>query len=242
MTRGRLNRSAIVVASALALALVFGFAPSSTAQNPADTEYNPWTPSQMVDCQLVDQLIAMIPHGDGVRPVTEEETGPGGWRYNGDGRSFVTFDYVLNDNGTPNDSSDDSYDVNAGRSAVGINGTIINDYPMFLDLQQNPVDDILTFSGRRGSIVLTGSAAAGFTLPGAGDGQVIINVTDPDGDGAYEGCARTPIFQGFTVQGGGSFLQQEYFKAYAETDPNGVVTFYEWTEISTFKNTDPNAY
>jgi hypothetical protein len=43
---------------------------------------------------------------------------------------------------------------------------------------------------------------------------------------------------GFTVQEGGDFVQREYFKASATTDANGTVTFFEWTEISTFNNTN----
>lgn len=239
------SKSVILVAGAVAIALVLGFAPNSTAQKPADTEYTAWTPSQKVDCKLVDQRIAMIPHGDG-DPVTAEETGPGGWRFSGRGTSFVTFGHWINDNGTPEDLSDDYYEVDAGRSNWAANAGIFNDYPRFLDLPQKPIEEgALMFHGRRGRVVVTGDGENfDFTLPGAGAGRIIINVTDPDGDGVYEGCAKTPLLKnfGFVVPEGGDFVQKEYFKAYAETDANGVVTFYEWTEISTFKNTDPNAY
>lgn len=208
--------------------------------------FTPHTSSQNVACNLVDQAIAGIPHGDGY-PVTAEETGPGGWRFSGSGGSFVTFSYELNDNGTAGDPSDDFYDVVAGRSNIGSNAGTFNDYPEFLDLPQDPSDEVLMFGGRRGEIVLTGDGENDpplFALPGQGGGEIRITVTDADGDGDYEGCAKSPLLKnfGFTIPEGGDFVQREYFKAYAEVDANGVVTSYEWTEISTFNNTVPLQY
>lgn len=192
-------------------------------------------PSQSVDCNLVDIAIEKIPSGDGDGTVTDEEVGPGGWRFNSIGRSFVTFAYTLNTAG-------DGYDVVAGRSNVAGNVGFINDYPTILDLSQSPEAGVITFSGKRGEIILTGDTSndpPNFKLPGEGEGEVRINLSDPDGDGIFEGCAKSPMLKnfGFVVPEGGDFVQIEYFKAYAEVDEDGTVTFFEWTEISTFKNT-----
>ena len=191
--------------------------------------------SQSVDCNLVDNAIEKMPKGDGVSPVTDEEVGPGGWRFNSVGKSFVTFAYTLNTDG-------DGYDVVAGRSNVAVNVGIINDYPAVLDLPQSSLDEVIIFSGKRGEIILTGDTSHDpplFKLPGEGEGEVRINLHDPDGDGIFEGCAKSPMLKnfGFVVPEGGDFVQIEYFKAYAEVDEDGTVTFFEWTEISTFKNT-----
>ena len=111
-----------------------------------------------------------------------------------------------------------------------------------LDLPQSPEAGVITFSGKRGEIILTGDTSNDpplFKLPGEGEGEVRINLHDPDGDGIFEGCAKSPMLKnfGFVVPEGGDFVQIEYFKAYAEVDEDGTVTFFEWTEISTFKNT-----
>lgn len=200
---------------------------------------NPNTPSQLVECNQVDKALSHIPHGDGAQPVADAETGPGGWRYNGAGMSFVSFEHEL-------DPTGQFYVVFAGRSRVGSNSTIINDYPAVLDLPQTPQTLILTFKGRHGVIILTGDAESDpplFALPGAGEGEVRINMSDPDGDGVFEGCAERPLLKnfGFVKPEGGDFVQIDYFKAYAETDMDGTVTFFEWTEVSTFKNTEPDA-
>lgn len=221
-----------------AVAMLLTTANAAQAAGPANTVYTPHTPSQQVECNQVDKAIAAIPRGDGVTPVTDDELGPGGWRYNGGGRSFVTFAHVLN-------ADDNGYDVNAGRSNVGDNGGIVNDYPQFLDLPQSTLSGLMLFIGKRGQIVLSGDTANDpplFALPGAGEGSVRINVQDPDGDGRYEGCAMSPLLKnfGFVKPEGGDFVQQELFKAVADVDENGTVTFFEWTEISTFNNTDPD--
>jgi len=220
----RLHRSRLVV-----LAAVFAMLTTMMVATAQAESYTPHTPSQSVDCEQVDQSLARIPHGNGDGVVTDEEVGPGGWRYNGGGMSFVTFAHEL---------VGDDYVVTAGRSRVGANTGIINDYPEFLDLPQTPQEGALTFDGRNGAIVL--SSGDGFTLPGE---EIRINVRDQDGDGTYVGCAQSPLIEnfGFTVPEGGDFVQREYFKAYAETDGDGVVTFYEWTEVSTFNNTNPDA-
>ena len=203
---------------------------------------NPVTSSQLIACKLVDNALAKIPHGDGAFPVTDDEVGPGGWRYSSSGRSFVTFAHTLNDNGTPGDPGDDYYDVDAGRSKVGANAGIISDYPAVLDLPQSSLSGAIVFSGNRGEIVLTGDTSSDpplFALPGQGEGQVRINLHDSDKDGTFEGCAKSPLLKnfGFVKPEGGDFVQQEYFKAFATVDTDGVVTFFEWTEVSTFKNT-----
>jgi hypothetical protein len=212
----------------------------------AGTVFNPFTPSQQVECRLVDNALAKIPHGDGISPVTDAEVGPGGWRFSNGGGSLVTFAHDLNDNGTPDDQSDDFYDVVAGRSNVAGNAGIINDYPAVLDLPQSPLDGAIVFSGKRGEIVLTGDTSNDpplFALPGKDEGQVRINLHDADGDGVFEGCAKSPLLKnfGFVVPEGGDFVQKEYFKAYAEVDDDGTVIFFEWTEISVFNNTVPDA-
>lgn len=219
-----LHRSRLVVMAAAFAMLTTMMTATAQAES-----YSPHTPSQFVECAQVDQSLARIPHGDGDGVVTDEELGPGGWRYNGGGRSFVTFAHEL---------VDDDYVVKAGRSNVGANTGIINDYPTSLDLPQAPQEGALVFDGRNGAIVL--SSGSGFTLPGS---EIRINVHDPEGDGTYVGCAQSPLIEnfGFTVPEGGDFVQREYFKAYAETDGDGVVSFYEWTEVSTFNNTNPDA-
>jgi len=209
---------------------------------PTSTTYNPTTPSQLVACNLVDKAISSIPHGDGISPVTDAETGPGGWRFSNGGGSFVTFAHTLNDNGTPGDPSDDFYDVDAGRSNVASNAGTINDYPATLDLPQVGLSGAMTFKGKSGEIVLTGDPNNDpplFALPGQGEGQVRINMHDSDKDGVFEGCAKSPLLKnfGFVKPEGGDFVQQEYFKASATVGPSGTVTFFEWTEISTFNNT-----
>jgi hypothetical protein len=221
ITTGSVRRAVTVLASA-------GLLAAALAVPAAATSFNPHTPSQEVDCNLVDNAIAGIPHGNGDGIVTDDEVGPGGWRFNGAGRSFVTFKHAL---------VGDDYVVFAGRSNSGPNAGIINDYPATLNSLQSPREGALVFSGRRGEIVLSGGAQ--FNLPGQGDGRVRITVSDADRDGIFEGCAKTPQLTnfGFTVAEGGDFVQREYFKAYAQVDGDGTVTFYEWTEISTFKNT-----
>lgn len=188
-----------------------------------------------VDCNLVDIAIEKIPKGDGDGTVTDDEVGPGGWRFSGGGGSFVTFAYTLN-------VAEDGYNVTAGRSNVASNAGIINDYPVALDLPQSSLDEIIIFSGKRGEIILTGDTSNDpplFKLPGEGEGEVRINLHDPDGDGIFEGCAKSPLLKnfGYVVAEGGDYVQIEYFKAYAEVDEDGTVTFFKWTEISTFKNT-----
>ncbi|CAN5664012.1 hypothetical protein BH23CHL2_BH23CHL2_10430 [soil metagenome] len=220
----------------LAISMVMLLATTAVA---SAEEYTPVHPSQLVTCAIVDNTLAQLPHGNGDGVVTEDETGPGGWRYNGGGRSFVTFAYNLN-------VAEDGYGVVAGRSNVRGNTGTINDYPAVLDLPQSSTDDVLEFNGRHGVIVVSGGDL--FNLPGQDNGEVRINMTrvgtSDDGGHIYEGCAKTPQITnfGFTVQEGGDFVQQEYFKAYAETDSTGTVTFYEWTEVSTFNNTNPDAY
>jgi hypothetical protein len=53
--------------------------------------FTPHTESQYVDCSQVDKALSQLPHGNGDGTATEAETGPGGWRFSGSGRSFVTF-------------------------------------------------------------------------------------------------------------------------------------------------------
>jgi len=232
---------AITMAVVLLLALTGG---PAVAAKPAVT-YSPVTHSQLVACKLVDNALAKIPHGDGISPVTDDEVGPGGWRYNSRGESFVTFAHTLNNNSTLADPSDDFYDVDAGRSNVASNAGIINDYPAVLDLPQSPLSGAIVFSGKRGEIVLTGDSSTPplFALPGQGAGQVRINLHDPDGDGVFEGCAMRPMLKnfGFVVPEGGDYVQREYFKAYATVDATGTVIFFEWTEVSTFNNTIPGS-
>ncbi len=199
--------------------------------------FNPVHPSQLVSCNQVDKLIAKIPKGDGVSPVTDAEVGPGRWRFSGGGGSFVTFFHEVNAN-------IDGYDVVAGRSNVG--GNAVSDYPAALNLPQSPLSGVIVFKDIRGEITLTGDTSNDpplFALPGAGEGQVRINLHDPDQDGIFEGCAESPLLKnfGWVKPEGGDFLQKEYFKAWAHVMSDGTVLKFEWTEISTFKNTDPNA-
>lgn len=201
--------------------------------SPSSTSYHPVTPSQLVECELVDRTIARIPRGDGDGTLDSDETGPGGWFFAPNGRSFVTFAFELDDAGTPGDPSDDVYQVDAGRSAVAANSDIINDYPEFLDLPQGTSGNIRSMSRPRDEITLVGVSPE-FELPGKDGGKAIISVTDPDGDGVYEGCAERPLrtLFGFLVTEGGDLLQHEYFKVFAETDETDRVTFWEFTEIS----------
>ena len=225
----------IIAVAMITLVMLMGDATASNNPNAAN-------PSQTVSCNLVDKTLSQIPHGDSISPVTDAEVGPGGWRYSNGGGSFVTFAHTLNDNGSPADPSDDFYDVDAGRSNVAANAGTINDYPMNLDLPQSNLQGAMTFKGNRGEIVLTGDSTNDpplFALPGKGEGKVRINLIDNDKDGKFEGCAKTNLLKnfGFLKPEGGDFVQREYFKGYAEVDSSGTVTFFEWTEISTFKNT-----
>lgn len=219
-------------ASTILIALgLLGCASSVAAQ----TGYNPVTPSQQVACKQVDTSLSKIPQGDGDGTVTDAETGPGGWRYNRFGQSFVTFAHTW-------DTTE--YDVVAGRSRVGVNSSIINDYPAALDLPQTSVSGQLVFKDKQGEIVLTGDTDNDpplFKLPGKGAGQVRIVMTETETPNSFEGCAISPLLKnfGFVVQEGGDFVQREFFKAYAETDLDGNVNFFEWTEVSTFKNVTP---
>lgn len=197
-------------------------------------EYDPHTPSQMVACGLVDQTLAKIPHGDGIRPVTEEETGPGGWRYNGDGFSFVTFNFLWD--------GASQYDVFAGRSNQVGNAGIINDYPEVLDLPQDPSEGQRTFQRNHGTINLSVDEFPAIEAP---DGALKINlrfVGMDSGDRIYEGCGKSPLLAnfGFVVPEGGDFVQQELFKLWARTDGDFNVLEWEFTEVSTFKNTTPD--
>jgi hypothetical protein len=188
-----------------------------------------------VACKQVDTSLSKIPRGNGDGTVTAAETGPGGWRYNRVGQSFVTFAHTW-------DGS--QYGVDAGRSNVGANSGTINNYPEFLDLPQAPLSGQLVFKDRQGEIVLTGdtdNAPPLFKLPGKGAGQVRIVMTETEPPNSFEGCAISPLLKNFgvLVQEGGDFVQREFFKAYAETDDGGNVSFFEWTEVSTFKNVTP---
>jgi len=206
---------------------LLAFTSLASAGPPILTMYTPNTPSQSVDCNQIDKALSHIPQGDGSPPVTDAETGPGGWRFSSRGRSFVTFAHNLN-------VTLDGYDVDAGRSNVAGNTGIINDYPVVLDLPQSGLSGVMTIVGKRGEITLTGDTANDpplFKLPGAGAGKVRINVHDSDGDGRYEGCAKSALLKnfGFLKPEGGPFVQQEYFKAVADVDATGTITFFECT-------------
>ena len=223
-------RTLVALTAATVLATVFGGVTAIASDNP-----NASNPSQTVQCNQVDKLLSFIPHGDGDGIVTDDETAHGGWRYNSRGRSFVTFAHAY-------DAVNDKYLVDAGRSNVGANAGIINDYPATLDLPQSDLAGAIIFKGRRGDITLTGDTVNTpplFALPGAGEGSVRINLHDPDGNGTFEGCAESPLLKnfGFVKPEGGDFVQVDYFKAIADVDAFGIVTFFEWTEVSTFNNT-----
>jgi hypothetical protein len=237
ITKGRFQMKKLTILAVMIFAIAFCVA--TVYAQPAGSTYTAYTPSQMVDCNQIDKALAHIPQGDGVSPVTDDEVGPGGWRFSSSGRSFVTFAYTIN--GLAN-----GYDVVAGRSNVGLNAGVPDDYPQYLDLPQTPSAGVMTVAGRRAEVILTGDTSNDpplFKLPGAGEGTVRINVQDPDKDGRYEGCAQSPLLRnfGFVKPEGGDFLQQEYFKAVIDIDSNGTVTFFEWTEVSTFKNTVPGS-
>lgn len=214
---------AVAVVAAALVVILAALATPAAAAKPEGTTYTPTTPSQLVDCNIVDRETAKLPRfGEG----------PGGWRYSNGGTSFVTFAQTLD----ASDPDDLAYESVAGRSNVRGNTGQPNDYPNVLDLPQSSQTEILEFNGPHGVIVLSGGEE--FQLPGEGTGEIRINVHDPERDGTYEGCAKTRQLTnfGFSNVEGGDFVQQELFKVYAETDDDGVVIFYEFTEISTFKN------
>lgn len=227
-------RTLTILTAVTVLTTIWGSIGALASDNP-----NAGNPSQTVQCNQVDKLLAFIPHGNGDGTVTDDETAHGGWRYNSRGRSFVTFAHTY-------DAGNDKYVVDAGRSGVTANAAIINDYPATLDLPQSDLPGAIVFKGRRGDITLTGDTVNDpplFALPGAGEGNVRINLHDPDGDGTFEGCAESPLLKnfGFVKPEGGDFVQVEFFKAIADVDASGIVTFFEWTEVSTFNNTVPGA-
>src|SRR5262249_37008747 len=100
--------------------------------------------------------------------------------------------------------------------------------------EANP--QLLNFSRNRG--VLTLNQMPGFSYPG---GDTDVNLHN-NGEGVFEGCASTPLLSnsGFLVQEGGDFIQKEYFKVVAITDDTGLVTYFEFTEVSTFKQVQGN--
>ena len=232
----KINRLIILTIVSLVSA-IFALGVLGVNAGPAVSTYTPHLPSQNVVCNQVDKALSFIPRGDGDGTVTDAEVGIGGWRYNRLGQSFVTFAHTLN-------TSANGYDVAAGRSNVASNAGTINDYPATLDLPQTSISGVMTILGRRGEIILTGDTANDpplFKLPGAGEGTVRINVHDPDQDGWYDGCAESPLLRnfGFVVPEGGDFVQQEFFKAIVHVRSDGTVDFFEWTEVSTFKNVTP---
>ena len=195
------------------------------------TTYHPSSPSHEVSCNMVDSALAKIPQGNGDGAVGASELGPGGWHFNGNGQSFATFRHFL---------TGDTYAVIAGRSRVRANFATVNDYPARMDFAQAPLNMGLQFKKSHGVIVLSGDTRRDpprFTLPGNSEGWVRVHMRDRDGDGVYEGCASTPWLSNFgvLVPEGGDFLQQNYIKIHAVTNGDGVVTFFEMTEISTFK-------
>lgn len=223
------------------LAIAAGLAALATSvmAGVAVSDFHPATPSQKVLCKSVDDALAAIPRGNGDGHVSDSELGPGGWRFNSVGRSFVTFAHSLN-------SSGDGYNVVGGRSRMNGNSGIINDYPRFLDVRRPSVEGLRIFHDRRGELVLSGDTSSDpprFALPGKGAGSVRIHLRDANGDGVYEGCAKSPYLKNFgvLVTEGGDFVQHNLFKAYAKVDSDGKVTFFEWTEVASFKNTDSEA-
>ena len=133
----------------------------------AQTEYLPHTPAQMVGATMSTGRSVGSRWGNGDVTVTDDETGPGGWRFNRLGQSFVTFAYTWNPLAP-------GYDVVAGRSGVALNAAIVNDYPAALDLPQAPDPDQLVFRDHQGEIVLTGDTSTdppAFKLSGRGPGE-----------------------------------------------------------------------
>jgi hypothetical protein len=185
---------------------------------------------------MVDQAIGKVPRGDGNGVVTDEEVGPGGWRFNGRGKSFVTYRYTLGSSG---------YAAVVGQSNFIGNRGVVNDYPRVLDIWAPPRSEPMVFRKGKGELVLYGDRAADpprFALPGSDGGQVRIPLHDPDGDGVFVGCASSPYLKNFgtLVTEGGDFLQHNLYKAYAVAGADGVVTMFEWTEAVVFKNVEPD--
>ena len=206
---------------------------ASVGLAPAATVFNPESPSQRVSCRIVDEAIRKVPRGDGDGVVTDAEMGPGSWRFNGRGQSFLTYKFTLNESST-------AYSAVLGKSNFFGNRGVVNDYPQVLDVWSRPSYGVMKFRSGRGELVLHGDTAADpprFALPGNGAGTVRIPLRDPDGDGVFEGCASSPWLKNFgvLVPEGGDFLQHMLYKAYATTDANGVVTMFEWTETAVFK-------
>ncbi|MGD8374799.1 MAG: hypothetical protein PVF68_01555 [Acidobacteriota bacterium] len=218
-------RKPMLLAAALALAAL----PSALAQS----EYHPATESQAINCRAMDEALVSIPQGDGDGAIAAEEMGPGGWRFNARGQSFLTYRYELDATGT-------TYKGVMGQSNFYSNRGRVNDYPANLDVWAFPSDTLLVFKKRKGEIVLHGDRSADpprFALPGTDGGTVRIPMHDPDGDGVFVGCSSSPWLKnyGLLVSEGGDFLQQNRYKAFAVTDENGVVTAFEWTEVAMFK-------
>ena len=215
--------------------LAVGLTGALQAQGPAGSVYHPVTLSQSIECQVVDRAIAAIPQGDGAAPTTADELGPGGWRFGVDGTSFVTFIFGIN-------ADETGYEWVAGRSAFG--GNASNDYPANFNLAAGSISDVLTFSGKRAELTLSGDNddPPVFAVPGPGSGRIHISLRDLDGDGGYEGCVRRPFLknQGDLRPEGGEYLEQEYYKVFAFAEEDGTVVYWEFTEITTFNNTLPN--
>ncbi len=232
----------------------------------AGDEISRHTPSQKVECEAVASTLEALPRGDGDGKVTDDEVGPDGWRLSRFGTSVVTVAYRLDRNDTPEDPTDDFYAVTAGRSGTGANEKIVNAYPAELDREQSPVrglrdrperfwysaanlevpkrtlPDALTFEGEEAKLVLTGTRTTrprAFRFPGRGIGRVAVTLRDPDGDGVYTGCGKSPVLNAHALRVGtkkkGELLQRAFVKVHAAVNDAGRVEFLEHTEISVFK-------
>lgn len=192
--------------------------------------FTPVTPSQQVECEQVDEVIRRIPKGNGDGVVTKDETGPEGWHFDRFGRSFVTFMHTWN--------GKDRYVVVAGRSNVGTNAGVINDYPLILDLPQHALFGRLAFRYQNVLVVDPTRETTLFAPSGTGTGQVQITLHEVDMPNIFVGCATHPPHEILAVRApeDNHSVLRDYFKAYAETDDEWNVTRFEWTGISTFKS------
>lgn len=220
----------LVTALALVPTLAVGALLALDVDLRAATEYHPTLPSQRISCDVVDDVIARLPRGDGDGVIDADEIGPGGWRHGSTGRWFVTRAFRLNDAG-------DGYRIRDGRAKVGDNAGVVNDYPASLDMPKGFWQGALTLEGPEPAITLGGTP--GFRLPGDDEGSVRVPLEDAGDDGVYEGCARTPyvIDLGPLTADGGNLMQRDYLKLSAMVDSTGVVLYWEVTEISVFRDT-----
>ncbi len=162
--------------------------------------------------------ISLIPRGNGDGRTTEDEVYRGSWKFNSFGRSFTTYLYSLPSNADRDGTClNDRYFVRAGRSNLGANTRIINDFPVNLGTEAG-VSNISGFKTSKffvdvpvWEVVKEGGVRKPWTRFVAGYNH--------EKDGNYEGGAQSPFlaYGGRGLLEGGDFLLKEMVFVKART-------------------------